>query len=924
MNQCKSTKLIFLNRVYGCGVFGLFFLMEFMILFKPESMNRFILFYTVIQFSLSAAILQAQVGINTDGSDPDASSMLDVKSSERGVLVPRMSQGQINLIVDPADGLLVYNTDDHRFYFYDGGSDDWKEIPIGLVSIPALGSVTNPVTGETWLDRNLGASQVANGSTDVLAYGDLYQWGRLADGHQVRSSNTTTVIGPYDAPGHPDFILAPSLPYDWRSPQNDILWQGVNGVNNPCPTGYRLPTESEFNTEVMSWSSPDAAGAFSSPLKLTLGGYRLSSNGALVNVGNQGNYWLSTIQGSDAKGLLFDNGSSAIGGNARAVGMSVRCIKEHAPGNYLIGSGGLCTNTMVNGYYTEGVQLNASNNVVIEVNVTEPGTWNMNTPTLNGYAFSGSGTFVSTGVYQVTLQGNGTPLSLQTDPFTVTDANGGGSCTFDVHVHVEEVLNSITGKSWMDRNLGALQVATSSSDANAYGDLYQWGRSSDGHQLRNSTTTAILSNQDLPGHGLFIVSPNSPNDWRSPQNDGLWQGGTGINNPCPTGFRLPTESEFSAEINTWSTYDATGAFGSELKLTTGGYRNAVSGDPGNVGTHGYYWMSTLSGTNAKELIFDLSGSGIGGSARASGASVRCIKETPQASFSIGNGGSCSNTIINGEYIEGQLLDGSNTILIEVNVTSPGLWSIASDFHNDLDFSGSGEFLATGTQWVALEGNGTPFAPQTDLFTATAGNGGGTCTFDITVAASEVTNPDTGRSWMDKNLGADIVANSSDDEEAYGFLFQWGRLADGHEYRSSDNAYETSPTDNPGHDYFIIWDDDPFDWRSPQNDALWQGLAGTNNPCPEGFRLPTEVELSNEMESWSSQDASGAFDSVLKLTVGGYRDNNDGQIQTAGSSGHYWSSTVNGTGSVQLYFDAGSSDVGPAYRSLGLSVRCIRD
>ena len=888
-----------------------------------NSMDKHFLFGLCLLFIFSCLDIAAQVGINEDGSSTEATAILDVKSTGKGVLVPRLNQLQINRIVDPADGLLVYNTDDHRFYFYDAGADAWREIPVGESIVSALGSVTNPSTGEIWLDRNLGAAQVANSVTDASSYGDLYQWGRQADGHQIRSSNTTTVIGPFDAPGHPDFILAPSAPNDWRSPQNDNLWQGVNGVNNPCPPEYRLPTESEFNAEVSSWSTPDAAGAYSSPLKLTVGGNRSSISGALINVGTQGNYWVSTIQGTGAKGLLFDSGGSAIGGGARAIGMSVRCIKEHPPGTYLIGSGGLCDNTVVNGYYTEGVQLNASNNVVIEVDVSEPGTWSMNTAILNGYSFSGSGTFVSTGIYQVTLQGNGTPLLLQTDQFTVTDANGGGSCTFAVNVHVEEVLNSLTGKSWMDRNLGSFQVATSSTDADAYGDLYQWGRLTDGHQLRTSTTTSTLSNQDAPGHGLFITHGASPNDWRSPQNDALWQGGTGINNPCPTGFRLPTEAEFLAEINTWSTYDAAGAFSSLLKLTTGGFRNPVTGSLGNEGANGYYWTSTLQGTNAKELTFDAVGSGIGGSARASGGSVRCIKETPQANFSIGAGGTCNNTSINGEYIEGQALDGSNTVIIEVNVSSIGLWSIATDFQNDMNFSGSGEFITTGIQAVALSGNGTPFAPQSDQFIATASNGGGTCTFEITVAASEVTNPITGRSWMDKNLGAAHVANGSDDEEAYGYLYQWGRLSDGHEYRSSDNTYETSPTDDPGHPNYIILDDAPYDWRNPQNDALWQGTAGTNNPCPSGFRLPTQTELSNEVETWSTFDAAGAYDSVLKLTVGGYRDHNDGLIQTAGSTGHYWSSTVNESGASQLYFDSDSFGTGPANRAMGFSVRCIK-
>ena len=56
----------------------------------------------------------------------------------------------------------------------------------------------------------------------------------------------------------------------------------------------------------------------------------------------------------------------------------------------------------------------------------------------------------------------------------------------------------------MDRNLGATQAATSSTDVDAYGDLYQWGRFSDGHQCRTSATTATLSSIDQPAHGDFI------------------------------------------------------------------------------------------------------------------------------------------------------------------------------------------------------------------------------------------------------------------------------------------------------------------------------------------------------------------------------------------------------------------------------------
>jgi hypothetical protein len=146
----------------------------------------------------------------------------------------------------------------------------------------AVVDVTNPATGKIWMDRNLGASQAATSSTDANSYGDLYQWGRRSDGHQCRNSATTTTLSSTDQPSHGNFIRAPNSPWDWRSPQNNNLWQGVNGVNNPCPSGYRLPTFAELDAERASWSSNNSAGAFASPLKLPLAGSRIGSNGSLL------------------------------------------------------------------------------------------------------------------------------------------------------------------------------------------------------------------------------------------------------------------------------------------------------------------------------------------------------------------------------------------------------------------------------------------------------------------------------------------------------------------------------------------------------------------------------------------------------------------------------------------------------------------
>ena len=188
--------------------------------------------------------------------------------------------------------------------------------------------VLNPTTGKIWMDRNLGASRASTFYTDALSYGDLYQWGRFSDGHQCRTSSITLTNSATDSPGHTMFIRESSAPYDWRIPQNDNLWQGVSGVNNPCPTGYRLPTSAELEAERVSWGSNDACGAFGSPLKLPLASGRDNGTGSLYAANTFGFYWTSTVSASNAQGLTFTTIGANMNSYYRALGYSVRCIKE--------------------------------------------------------------------------------------------------------------------------------------------------------------------------------------------------------------------------------------------------------------------------------------------------------------------------------------------------------------------------------------------------------------------------------------------------------------------------------------------------------------------------------------------------------------------------------------------------------------------
>lgn len=199
--------------------------------------------------------------------------------------------------------------------------------------------VVNPSTGKTWMDRNLGASRRGiepPGMTDSQAYGDLYQWGRRADGHQCRTSGVTTTLSSTDQPSNGYFIISPDINitnFDWRSSPNNNLWQGVNGINNPCPNGYRIPTESELDSEISSWGPGSSAqpNSFTSPLNWTRGGSRFTTGEVL---GTFGFYWSSTLIGSGsfytAPSTLFfqSNITKSIQNDDRGRGLSVRCIKN--------------------------------------------------------------------------------------------------------------------------------------------------------------------------------------------------------------------------------------------------------------------------------------------------------------------------------------------------------------------------------------------------------------------------------------------------------------------------------------------------------------------------------------------------------------------------------------------------------------------
>ena len=89
---------------------------------KKSFLTFLALLITLMVFAQKAS----NVAINTDGSLPDKSAMLDVKSTNMGMLFPRMTESQRNNLSSPANGLLIYNSTSNQFNCYAGGF--WNKI----------------------------------------------------------------------------------------------------------------------------------------------------------------------------------------------------------------------------------------------------------------------------------------------------------------------------------------------------------------------------------------------------------------------------------------------------------------------------------------------------------------------------------------------------------------------------------------------------------------------------------------------------------------------------------------------------------------------------------------------------------------------------------------------------------------------------
>jgi len=255
-------------------------------------------------------------------------------------------------------------------------------------------------------------------------------------------------------------------------------------------------------------------------------------------------------------------------------------------------------------------------------------------------AYSDAGTKVK----RISIADNSVPVCNNTDPGINPGDLGCVSFSYQGQQVVYTTVRGADGKVWFQQNLGSSRVATAFNDADSFGDLFQWGRWDDGHQLRTSATNSAPSPNSpegiTGGSSSYITGSSGSSWWGTHATSDAWTAASSSDvtsavgaDPCKKvgqGWRLPVSAEWVSAVNSEGINNPATAYNSHLKLPAGGNRSSSSGSFSFVGERGYFWSSETATSGGKFLYIGTAiAQPTSGAPRGQGESVRCIKDFTQ-------------------------------------------------------------------------------------------------------------------------------------------------------------------------------------------------------------------------------------------------------------------------------------------------------
>lgn len=295
--------------------------------------------------------INGQVSIGT--TSPAYSAALHVSGTDKGVIIPRLTTTQRNAIVNPAQGLLIYNTTFDRFEYYDG--DDWN---LMISTLSASGSsaegsgycsegVTDydghhyrvvKIGDRCWMAENLKSTHYSDGSSISEAYvyvddpgrehqfGRLYTWAAVMHGAGSSNSKPSGVQGACPAGWHvpsdeewKELEMSLGMPPVFANVDED--WRGT------LYEGARLKETPEAHL----WATSSDPGNNQSGFTAVPAGSR-SSAGDYLGLGEYTSFYTATewdVTDSYFRSLFYDYHQVYRGHSVKTSARSVRCVKDY-------------------------------------------------------------------------------------------------------------------------------------------------------------------------------------------------------------------------------------------------------------------------------------------------------------------------------------------------------------------------------------------------------------------------------------------------------------------------------------------------------------------------------------------------------------------------------------------------------------------